>query len=137
MAINLNDTLPAAPAGGKNIKWQEDISGNVSGYFIGVPIKTTITSAAGVLTLDASLGNSFLINVLEAITSMSITNPTNGQEITLLWVQDGTGHAVVQATNLKGATAVTTTANKISCQKYTYDLTQTNWYAIAAGSVNM
>jgi hypothetical protein len=32
MAINLNDTLPAAPAGGVNAKWQEDISGNVSAY---------------------------------------------------------------------------------------------------------
>lgn len=32
MGINLNRTLPAAPAGSTNVKWQSDVSGNVSGY---------------------------------------------------------------------------------------------------------
>ncbi len=32
MSINLNDLLPAPPAGSTNVKFQEDISGNVSAY---------------------------------------------------------------------------------------------------------
>lgn len=30
MAINFNDTLPAAPAGRQNVAWQVDVSGNAS-----------------------------------------------------------------------------------------------------------
>lgn len=40
--INLNDTTPAAPAGGTNVKWQEDVSGNVSAY---APSTATQTAA--------------------------------------------------------------------------------------------
>ena len=32
MAINLNNTTPAAPTGSTNVTWQEDVSGNVSAY---------------------------------------------------------------------------------------------------------
>ena len=32
MASNFNDTTPAAPAGGANVKWQTDGSGNDSAY---------------------------------------------------------------------------------------------------------
>lgn len=32
MSVNLSNTTPAAPAGGTNVKWQTDGSGNVSGY---------------------------------------------------------------------------------------------------------
>lgn len=32
MSVNLNDTLPAAPAGSTNVKFQRDMSGNVSAY---------------------------------------------------------------------------------------------------------
>ena len=46
--------------------------------------------------------NSFLINVTAAITSMTLTNPTDGQEITLLFIQDSSGHAVTLASNLLG-----------------------------------
>lgn len=137
MAINLNNSVPAAPANGQNVLWQVDGGGNVSAYVFGASVKTTITSTAGVLTIDASLGNSFRINVLEAITSSSITNPVDGQEITLLWVQDGTGHAIVLPTNLKGAAAPTTTANAVSCQQFTYDVTATNWYSCGTGSTGM
>lgn len=36
MSINLNDLLPAPPAGSTNVKFQEDVSGNVSAY-VAVP----------------------------------------------------------------------------------------------------
>jgi hypothetical protein len=32
MSINFSDTLPAAPAGSTNVKFQRDVSGNVSAY---------------------------------------------------------------------------------------------------------
>jgi hypothetical protein len=129
--------MPAAPTGSINIKWQEDASGNVSAYTPTAPIKVTIAPAAGVLTIDASLGNSFLITVNSAITSMSITNPTDGQQITLLWAQDTTGHAVTLASNLLGAAAVTTTANKHTCQIFSFNAGDANWYATSPGQVNM
>jgi hypothetical protein len=142
--LNFNDTVPAAPAGGANVLWQEDAAGNTSAYILSgslaggrIGAKTTIAPVANVLTVDASLGNTFLVNVNAQINSMSITNPTDGQEITLLWQQDGSGHTIALAANLVGATAPTTTASKISCQKFTYNVGTTNWYAIAAGSVNM
>jgi hypothetical protein len=137
--LNLNDTTPAAQAGYQNGVWQEDSSGNasVAMKFQGFGGKTTIAPVAGALTVDCSLANSFYINVNAAITSMNITNPVDGQEITLLWVQDGTGHAIVLAGNLQGATAPTASANKVSCQKFTYNTGNGNWYAVSAGVTNM
>ena len=35
MSINLSDTTPAAPGGSTNVKWQTDVSGNVSAYTAG------------------------------------------------------------------------------------------------------
>jgi hypothetical protein len=137
--INLSDTLPVSPIGGTNVKWQEDSSGNVSAYvgLSAIGAKTTVAPVANVLTIDASLGSSFLINVNDIISSMTITNPTNGQEITLLWMQDVSGHAITLATNMYGATAPSTVAGKFSCQKFTYNIGNTNWYAIAAGVTGM
>src|SRR6266850_2396962 len=45
MASNFNDTTPAAPAGGLNVKWQTDGAGNDSAYYTagtsgGVSVKT-------------------------------------------------------------------------------------------------
>lgn len=132
--INLNDTTPTAVTGGNNVHWQEDASGNVSAYTMAR--KVAITPTAGVLTLNAALADSYVINVNAAITSMSITNPTDGQELTLLWVQDSTGHAVTVASNLfMGSLTVTTTANKHTCQRYLYNAVENNWYAL--GQNNM
>jgi hypothetical protein len=90
---------------------------------------------SGSLILDCSLGNSFFVNVTAPITSMSITNPTDGQEITILWQQDVTGHAVAVAGNLLGTFSVTLTANTHSCYKWTYNLADTNWYLINSNNM--
>lgn len=132
---NLNDTTPAAPIGGANVRWQEDASGNTSAYIANR--KVTIAPVAGVLTLDASASDVFQITVNAAITSMSITNPSDGQEIILLWAQDTTGHAVTTATNLLGVTTPSTTANTFSSQAFTYNVGDTNWYAVAPGVTGM
>ena len=97
--------------------------------------KTTVAPVAGVLTINATLGNSFLITVNAAITSMSISGPTDGQEITLLFAQDSTGHAVTLAANIAGATAVSTTANTHSVMKLTYNVGNTIWYNIPSNGV--
>jgi hypothetical protein len=94
---------------------------------------TTFSPVSGVLTLDASLGNSPLVFVNAAITSMTITNPTDGQIMNILWQQDGTGHSITLASNLLGATAPSTTINKFSCQSFRYNAGTTNWYAVAIG----
>jgi hypothetical protein len=138
--VNLNDTTPVAPTGGANVKWQEDAAGNVSAYTslaAGGGAKTTVTPVSHVATIDASLGNSFLVNVNDSITTTTITNPTDGQEITILWQQDGSGHSIVLPTNMYGGTAPSTVAGKFSCQKFTYNVGNTNWYAIAAGVTGM
>ena len=131
--INLSST-PTAPNGGTNVIWQNDTSGNVSAYI--AIVKTTVAPVSGVLTINAALGNSFLITVNAAITSMAITNPTDGQEITLLFQQDTSGHAVTLASNLMGAIPVTTTASTTTGQpKFTYNVGDENWYAL--GVANM
>lgn len=135
MSVNLSSTTPAAPTGFRLVTWQQDASGNISGLTSLAPTKTSVAPVAGVVTIDASLGNSFFINVNAAITSMVINNPTDGQEITILWSQDGTGHAVAVATNLLGPFSVSTGAGLQSCYKWTYNSADNNWYQIGANSM--
>lgn len=134
MAINFSNTVPSAPSGGSNVSFQTDGSGNVSAYTGLASVKTTVAPIAGVLTLDCSLGNSFLITWNANITSMSLTNPTDGQEITLLWEVDVTGgYTITPAANLLGFTTPSNTASKNSTQKFTYNSGNTNWYSLAVG----
>ena len=128
--INLSNTTPAAIGGGTNISWQEDASGNVSGYV--ATVKNTVTIAANAVTFDASQGSSFLVAITSAITTMTITNPSDGQEITILFQQDGTGHAVTFAANMRGCTAVTTTAGTNSIYKLSYNVGDTRWYCMSS-----
>lgn len=133
--INLSNTTPAAVGGGTNVIFQQDASGDVSAYF--APVKTTVAPVSGVLTLDVSLATSFKVNVNAAITSMSIINPSDGEEITILWAQDATGHAITTAGNMYGVTAPSTGANTVSAQKFTYDIGTTSWYSMGTGSTGM
>ena len=132
--INLSNTTPAAPSGGTPVSWQQDASGNVSGYT--AKVKLSVSAVSGVLTLDASQATSFFVPVTAAITSMSITNPpSDGTEITILYAQDSTGHAVALPTNMFGALTVNTTANKHTCQSFTYNVADDNWYAIGVAGM--
>ncbi len=129
MAINLNNTTPAAVNGGTNVTWQNDTSGNVSAYF--QIVKAPVTPSAGVVTLNAAVASSFFISVNAAITSMSISNPTDGQEITIAWQQSATGYAVTLAPNMNaGSFVVNTSANLTSVCKWTYNAANGIWYAI-------
>jgi hypothetical protein len=137
MSINYSDTTPAAPAGSFNIKWQTDGSGNISGNVSTVPggTKQTVAPVAGVVTADVSLGSSIFININAVITNIVLSNPIDGQEITILFAQDVTGHAVTLGTNMLGAPTITTTANKHSCYSWTYNLADTNWYLLGANNM--
>lgn len=132
--INLSDTTPAPPSGSQNVKWQEDSSGNVSAYVGLASNKTTVTPVSGAISLDASLGNSFLVVVNAAITSMAIINPTDGQELTILWAQDATGHAITLASNIVDVTAPSTAANAYSAFKITYNEGDATWYGVPTAS---
>lgn len=60
MAINLNRTTPAAPAGSVNVKWQSDVSGNVSGY---VPSSASIQPGINTTGLTANVATAPLLAV--------------------------------------------------------------------------
>jgi hypothetical protein len=55
-----------------------------------VPNKTTISPATGAIVFNAALGNSFAA-VMTGNVSFTITNPTDGQVIQVLWIQNATG----------------------------------------------
>src|SRR5271165_7007977 len=62
MSIIFNSTTPAAPAGGKNITWQTDMSGNVSGYVSGAGSRNTYAHTTASLANNAvETNNTFSI----------------------------------------------------------------------------
>jgi hypothetical protein len=127
--INLTDTA--------TVKWTSDVSGDVFADVPNVPggLKQTVAPVAGVVTVDVSLGSSIFINVNAAITNIVLNSPVDGQEITVLFAQDATGHTVTLGTNMLGAPTITTTANSHSCYKWSYNLADTNWYLIGASGM--
>jgi hypothetical protein len=48
MSINFSDTTPTAPGGNVNVKWQTDVSGNVSAY-AGIPGVSGSPAAVGIV----------------------------------------------------------------------------------------
>ena len=120
-----------------SITWSVDVSGNLSANAVNVPggAKQTAAPVATVVTVDVSLGSSIFITVNDVISDIVLNSPVDGQEITILFSQDGTGHAVTLATNMLGAPTITTTANSHSCYKWTYNLADTNWYLIGGSGM--
>lgn len=62
MAINLSNSLPAAPANAQNVAWQEDSSGNVSASIVFAPANVTtaqklaiVSPPAGMIVYDTTL----------------------------------------------------------------------------------
>lgn len=64
MAINLNATLPAAPAGSTNVVWQSDVSGNVSAS---LPVPSNL--AASRIDLTAQTANIGATNLVASPTA--------------------------------------------------------------------
>lgn len=136
MAAQISSTTPAALPGFVNGTWQLLPNGQASVSVPTFPAKLTATPAAGILTLDVSLARSFFVNIGAApITAVSIINPVaDGQEITILWAQGAAPQPVTLASNMLGAIPVTTNANQHTCQKFTFNIADLNWYGV--GSTN-
>lgn len=109
MAINLNGTTPAAPAGSTNVIWQSDASGNVSAYVPStsgsspidstantnnIPATTIITPVSGALYRVTAY---MIVTVVDAVSStlprLIITwtdrDSLSGQTFTLLPTNNG------------------------------------------------
>ncbi len=96
--------------------------------------KITVTFSA-TPAFNADQGNSFELGALTGnVTSWSITNGKDGQEIAIRWTQDGTGSRTVggAASSIKlagGAWTMTSTADKsdiLTFRKY-----GSNWYEVS------
>ena len=120
---------------------------NGTNWVIGGSLKQSAVPSGGVVTLDPGNlsynappgASSYRINVNAAVTSVVIGNGAyDGQDITLLWVQDVTGHAVSGfSANIHGATTPSAGANTVSSQRFTWDSTNSVWYALSAGVTGM
>jgi hypothetical protein len=120
MAVNFNDSTPAAAAGGVNVKWQQDGSGNVSAYVVaggasGVLKKTTnYNAAAG----DAGYLVSF--NDASAVSYTLLATPSSAT-----WVVDveniGAGVLTVNpnGANLDGSASSLILEQNQGCRIYT------------------
>jgi hypothetical protein len=73
-------------ATGSLIQW----NGTTWGSPLVIPNKTIINPATGAIVFNAALGNSFVADLTGNV-SFTITNPTDGQVISVLWVQNATG----------------------------------------------
>jgi hypothetical protein len=107
-----------------------------SGAMVSQSVSPSIV--AGALTINAAQGNTFRVALTANVTSMTITNPVQGQLITILWIQSiGGSQTVAFASNLKGGTAPSSGGSTVSVQQFTYDATNGNWYAVSAGVTGM
>jgi hypothetical protein len=89
-------------------------------------------------TFDASLGNTQKITLTGNVTSSTLSNATDGQQIDFLICQDGTGsRTFVWPTDVLGGMTIGSTLSKCSAQSFRYDGTLTNAYALSAGVTNM
>jgi Ice-binding-like/Protein of unknown function (DUF2793) len=59
-----------------------------------VPNVTPVTPSAGAFTINAALGNNFVVALAPGVNTMTISNPTNGQTINILYQQNGGGGTV-------------------------------------------
>lgn len=112
---------------------------NGSAWVLASALKISIAPIGSVVTANPALASSFRVTVNAAVTSFVISNGTaDGQNIEILWVQDGTGHAVSGiSSNIHGATTPSAGASTVSAQRFTWDTTTSIWYAVSAGVTGM
>lgn len=109
---------------------------NGSAWVLASSLKVPVSPVGGVVTCNPAIGNNFRINVNTAVTSVVISNGvSDGQEITLLWVQSGTNAVSGFSANIHGATTPSSTG--VSSQRFTWDSGNSIWYALSAGVTGM
>lgn len=117
MAINLNNSTPAAPAGSTNVTWQKDTSGNVSAYVTAAPeltgdnvdltAQSADISATDILTSPTSglYRVSMYISVSQVASGTGSTLPS----VILTWTdQDSAQSMSLTATPTSTGNALTT-----------------------------
>jgi hypothetical protein len=113
-------------------------TGTFTGALSGTRVKgaqSALTSAAGAVTFDATIANSFKITLTEA-TTLTVSGAAAGQTITAIVCQDGTGsHTWAWPNTFKAGFTVTSTLNKCDTQDFICD--GTNCWAKSAGSQSM
>lgn len=101
---------------------------------------STVSSSAGALTVDLSLGNVFQLTLSEDVTSSSFTNPPSSGTaygFTLKVIQDSTARAITWPTSVDwaAATAPTLSTDASAVDIFTFYTTDggTTWYGFTAG----
>ena len=95
-------------------------------------ITTVAFSATPVFDASTFPSPLFKITLTGNVTSSSVTNATNGQEITVEVIQDGTGsHTFAWPADFRGASPIAPDANLVSVQTFRRD--GTVWRATGAG----
>ena len=142
-SANLNNALPSPATGSATVSWQIDNTvepPNISGSYVSLAnslITANIVPFSATPVFDALLGNVQEITLTAAVTSFTIINPTPGQVMTLIWLQDATGGWTVAGppATLRGFTTPGTTLSTYSVQSFAWD--GMAWVATSAGIVNI
>jgi hypothetical protein len=116
LSVNFSNTTPTAVAGGTNILWQTDGSGNISGYVpsgaavVFSTLQPTLTAnynAGSAMTLfTPSVAGAYRISVSQAIQIAAGTSSTF-PSLTLSWTDVG---SVARTKQLVATSATNTTA---------------------------
>jgi hypothetical protein len=100
-----------------------------------LPAQTNVAFSA-TPAFDASTAGSFRMVLTGNVTSSSVANPSSGQRLTFILIQDATGsRTFAWPANFRGATAIAPDANLASVQSFVYDATSTVWRADGPGLV--
>jgi hypothetical protein len=103
------------------------------GLFVGAsPLRTLLTatlSANGAVAVDASMCDAYEVTLAANATSVVISNPSVGQELTLLFKQDATGSRTVAWPTAKyaGGAAPTTSTTAAYVDSVTFNWDGTSW----------
>src|SRR5579864_3835973 len=83
MAVNLNNTVPAAPVNNTNLVWQQDASGNISAYvptsaqkLSGVDLTTQAANIAATNLVTGAAAALYKITVYIVVTQAATTSST-------------------------------------------------------------
>ena len=121
MAINLNNTTPAAPASNQNVLWQQDGSGNVSAYlpnttqqFPGVDLTTQAANIAATTLLATPSAGVYRVSAYIIVTQVATTSSTM-PSVVITWTdKDNTTAQTLTLTATSTGNALTTFAQAMA-----------------------
>lgn len=91
----------------------------------------SVRAVGGVLTINlVPSASRYKVFVDQTITSTVFTNPIPAAVITVLFVQDATGHTVAFGGNISGGCTVTSTASATTGCQFTFDSANNQWTGV-------